>query len=64
MHDGAMISLEEVIDHYNTGGAQHPHKSALITPLSLTQEEKKDLVSFLRTLTDETFVTNPLFQIE
>lgn len=62
MHDGSLSTLEEIVDHYNAGGANHPNKNALIRPLGLTETEKSDLVSFLKTLTDETFVSNPLFK--
>jgi hypothetical protein len=30
--------------------------SALLQPLGLTQQEKKDLVSFLKTLTDKAYI--------
>lgn len=59
MHDGSMATLADVIQHYNTGGKAHPHKSPLIRPIGLTAGEKKDLESFLRSLTDPDFVHNP-----
>lgn len=62
MHDGSLFTLEEVVNHYQTGGKNHPHKSSLIQPLNLTETEKQDLVSFLKSLTDESFVNNPLFK--
>lgn len=62
MHDGSLFSLEDVIEHYNQGGANHPHKSALVKPLHLSQKEKDDLVAFLQSLTDEHFVNNPKFK--
>jgi cytochrome c peroxidase len=62
MHDGSFQSLEEVINHYNSGGKQHPHKSDLIRPLNLTEDEKLDLINFLKTLTDESFIQNPIFK--
>lgn len=61
MHDGSFQSLEEVVDHYQSGGKNHPHKSELIQPLDLSEAEKADLIAFLRSLTDETFANNPLF---
>lgn len=61
MHDGSIGELGDVIDHYNHGGAAHPHKSSLIKPLNLSNEEKADLIAFLHALTDEAFVNNPLF---
>ena len=62
MHDGSMLNLATVIEHYNTGGADHPNKSSLIKPLNLTESEKIDLIAFLESLSDETFVNNSLFK--
>lgn len=62
MHDGSLFTLEEVINHYQTGGKNHRHKSSLIQPLNLTAKEKEDLILFLKSLTDESFVNNPLFK--
>jgi len=62
MHDGSLTSLEEVVEHYNSGGKSNPQKSNLIKALNLSQDEKDDLVSFLRALTDELFVSNPHFK--
>ncbi len=61
MHDGSLNTLEEVIDHYQSGGKNHPHKNDLIQPLNLSHSEKNDLIEFLKSLTDETFINNPLF---
>lgn len=62
MHDGSIATLEEVIEHYNQGGKAHPHKNHLIRPLNLTAQEKSDLVKFLETLTDHSFIQNRHFQ--
>jgi cytochrome c peroxidase len=66
MHDGRFQTLEEVIEHYNSGG----HPSATIDPfmkytqggLQLTPEKKQQLIAFLNMLTDMDFVNNPAFQ--
>lgn len=62
MHDGSIGSLEEVVDHYNSGGKNHVHKSPLIKPLLLTHHEREALIAFLRTLTDHEFLSNPNFR--
>lgn len=62
MHDGSLQTLDAVIDHYETGGKQHPNKSPLLKPFSLTSQERADLLAFLRSLTDQKFVTNPEFR--
>jgi cytochrome c peroxidase len=52
MHDGSMTTLAEVVEHYNKGGAaSRPSMASQIKPLHLTEREKEDLVSFLRSLT-------------
>ena len=56
MHDGSMRTLEEVIDHFDSGGESHPLKSEIIEPLHLTDEEKDALKAFLLTLTDESYI--------
>ena len=57
MHDGRFDSLEEVVDHYDQGGTGVRNQSALIEPLRLTDQEKRDVIAFLRSLTDETILT-------
>ncbi len=61
MHDGRFATLEEVIEHYNSGGAKHLNKSAIIKPLNLSQADKQDLLNFLNSLTDFEFSANPIF---
>lgn len=51
MHDGAFKTPEEVVDFLNAGGGANPRLSPLVKPLSLTAEEKADLVAFLKDLT-------------
>ncbi len=62
MHDGRFQTLEEVIDHYASGGHWSPNRDALMDSISLDAEQKADLVSFLKTLTDTSFINNPAFQ--
>ena len=50
MHDGAVPTLEAVIDLYNRGGIERPSRAEEIHPLGLTDNEKADLIAFLRTL--------------
>lgn len=70
MHDGRFATLEEVLDHYNEHIAQSTTLDPLIinatnefggTALKLTTQEKKDVITFLKMLTDTSFVTNPEF---
>ena len=48
MHDGAMETLEEVVEHYNKGGTPNKWLSDKMSPLKLTDQEKIDLVEFMR----------------
>lgn len=73
MHDGSIATLEEVIEHYAAGGRtlffgpnsgeghRNPFKSERVVGFSLTADEKSDLLAFLASLTDETFVRDPRF---
>ena len=62
MHDGSLKTLEDVVEHYNRGGASsdkekiNPFLSGGIRPLNLTSREKSDLVAFMKTLTSQKHV--------
>lgn len=53
MHNGSVATLDDVLEHYNSGGKDHPHKHVLIRPLGLTPDDLRDLRSFLATLSDD-----------
>lgn len=57
MHDGSLPTLEAVVDHYDRGGLG----DVTIEPLSLSADEKADLVAFLRALTDSEFLADRRF---
>ncbi len=73
MHDGSVATLDAVIDHYAAGGrtlrnganagigANNPYKSSFVNGFRLTARERADLIAFLHSLTDSTFLTNPAF---
>ena len=50
MHDGSLRTLMDVINYYNRGGIPNPRLSRHMRPLNLTEEQKADLVAFLRAL--------------
>ncbi|ASZ11750.1 hypothetical protein CK934_12670 [Chitinophaga sp. MD30] len=63
MHDGRFGTLEEVIEHYSSGvkngvntGIQLPRGG-----FNFSAQEKADVLAFLKTLTDKTLATNPLY---
>ncbi|MEQ6343077.1 MAG: c-type cytochrome [Gammaproteobacteria bacterium] len=51
MHSGVYKTLEEVVDHYNRGGENLENPDPNLKPLNLTDQEKSDLVAFLKSLT-------------
>lgn len=67
MHDGRFNTLEKVLNHYSEGVQDSPTldpilKSNGILGIPLTEDEKQKIILFLHTLTDYSFVNNPLFQ--
>jgi cytochrome c peroxidase len=73
MHDGSIATLEEVLDFYAAGGRNvtegpfvgdgrlSPLKNVFIHGFTPTPQERADLLALLRSLTDDTFLTNPDF---
>lgn len=64
MHDGRFNTLEEVVNHYNSG----LHSSSTLDPalastmgtgLMLDEGDIADLIAFLHTFTDNTYLNNP-----
>jgi cytochrome c peroxidase len=51
MHDGSLMTLEDVIEFYSGGGRPNPNLDAEIRPRNFTAEEKRALLAFLQTLT-------------
>ncbi len=71
MHDGRFSTLEEVVEHYNSGLQPHPNIEDRLTvenqiggtpyQLNLTEYQKSALVAFLKTLTDHPLIADPRF---
>ena len=66
MHDGRFATLEQVIDHYRSGVKDSPTLDPVLKQsgslgIALTDTEKKQVVAFLKTLTDNTFINNRAF---
>jgi cytochrome c peroxidase len=53
MHNGTEATLIDVVEFYDRGGDVKQNLSPFITPLGLTEQEKKDLVEFLIALDGE-----------
>lgn len=66
MHDGRFETLEEVVDFYSDDVFPHPNNDfgwsvgdpANFTGFDFTQTQKDNLVTFLHTLTDDTYLTH------
>ncbi|MDQ6471072.1 cytochrome c peroxidase [Flavobacterium sp. LHD-80] len=61
MHNGVYKTLEEVIDFYNEGGGlglglEVPNQTLPEDKLNLTDKEKKQLIDFMKTLTDTRYL--------
>jgi cytochrome c peroxidase len=75
MHDGRFATLEQVVEFYNSGVVAHPNLSPQLrlppgppgSPppgprrWNLTNQQKADLVAFMRTLTDLSVTTDEKF---
>ena len=73
MHDGSLTTLDEVLDHYAAGGRtirsgphtgighDNPNKDALIVGFRLSDQDRHDLIEFLKSLTDEEVLHDPRF---
>jgi cytochrome c peroxidase len=67
MHDGRFATLEEVVDFYaddvelESPGLDNHMLPWVAGQVQLDEQERTDLVAFLRALTDEAFLTNPAF---
>ena len=66
MHDGRFESLEEVLDFYSEGVQENINIDSKMTQahrggVRLTELEKKQIIAFLHTLSDSSFITDPKF---
>lgn len=50
LHDGSLATLEQVIETYNRGGIFVENRDTEMRPLGLTEQERADLVNFLKAL--------------
>ena len=73
MHDGSVATLDEVLDIYAAGGRvisegpnagdgrQNPFKDSFVNGFEMSPQDKQDVLAFLESLTDQSFVANPRF---
>ncbi|MBL0939357.1 MAG: di-heme enzyme [Gemmatimonadaceae bacterium] len=70
MHDGSVLTLDAVLDHYAAGGRTiangrnagvghlNPNKAPNVDGFTLTAQQRRDVIAFLESLTDSTFLTD------
>jgi cytochrome c peroxidase len=51
MHNASVATLHDVMKHYERGGIDRPSRSPLLMPITLTDQERDDLVAFMDALT-------------
>jgi cytochrome c peroxidase len=66
MHDGRFTTLQQVLNHYDSGVHDTPNLDPLLKQngrlgIPLSPDEKSKIIAFLHTLTDEQFLTDPRF---
>jgi cytochrome c peroxidase len=64
MHDGRFQTLEQVLDHYASGGHPADNRDPFlpqIKQINLTAIQKRQIIAYLKTLTDSTFINNPAY---
>ena len=61
MHDGRFKNLQQVIDHYSNGNFALNADSSVFRTTGLSDQEKQDIIAFLKTLTDKTFLYDRRF---
>ena len=62
MHDGRFKNLKQVLDHYANGNFFTTNfDTAIVRNVGLTEDQKTDLIAFLKTLTDKEFLHDRRF---
>lgn len=64
MHNGRFTTLQQCLDHYNTGFHYGPHLDVIMSTNKknrMTAQDMQDIIAFLNTLTDQSLLTNPAF---
>lgn len=66
MHDGRFQTLEEVMNHYSTGIEASSNLDTRLRDnngspmvLNITEQDKRDLIAFLESMTDRSMTTDP-----
>jgi cytochrome c peroxidase len=61
-HDGRFSVMRKMVQHYRFGIQQSSTiDPSLVNGLTLTDEQENNLIAFLRTLSDSSYITNPRY---
>lgn len=67
MHDGRFATLDEVLEHYSSGIKYAPNLGSELKEgnsakkFNFSEEDKKAIIAFFNTLTDEEYINDPKF---
>ena len=66
MHDGRFYTLEPVLNHYSNGVQNNLNLDSSLNTngtlgIPLTNDQKTKIIAFLKTLTDQQFLTDSRF---
>ncbi|KPE50311.1 cytochrome C peroxidase [Chryseobacterium indologenes] len=66
MHDGRFYTLDAVLNFYSDGVEDHPNLDPELkqnghTGIAMNSQEKQFIITFLKTLSDKNFISNPKF---
>ncbi len=66
MHDGRFYTLDAVMNFYSDNVEDQPNLDPLLKQnghigIPMTSQEKQNIITFLKTLSDNSFITNPKF---
>ncbi len=62
MHDGRFLTLDAVVEHYRNGVKQSANLDpSVANGITITDDEKRQIIAFLNALTDENFIRNKEF---
>jgi cytochrome c peroxidase len=62
MHNGNMKTIDEVMNHYISGGKYSITKDPLLQQIKLNGIQKRQVIKFLKTLDDSIFIKNPAYK--
>lgn len=62
MHDGRFKTVEEVMDHYTDHIKKMTNLDANLYKVKLTEKQKQQVLKFITTLEDTTYIHNPAYQ--